>query len=73
MQFHFILTVTWPVASGVETSTFEGTITARPGQTRQDLYNAVLRHARSKTGTSQIYVAFFELAPNELPTAVPAR
>ncbi len=67
MQFHFILTVTWPIAKGIETNTFEGTITSRPGQTRRDLYKAVRQHALSTIGASQIYVAFFDLAPNELP------
>ena len=70
MQFHFILTVTSPIATGIETNTFEGTITSRPGQTRQDLYKAVRQHAISKIGASRIYVAFFDLALNELPTLV---
>jgi hypothetical protein len=67
MEFHFVFTVTWQIAKGVESNTFEGTITSRAGQTRQDLYNAVRQHAISKIGTSQIYVTFFDLAPNKLP------
>ncbi len=67
MQFHFILTVTWPTGTGLGSSTFEGTITSRPGQTRRDLYKSVRDHAIAQTGTSRINVSFFDLAPNELP------
>ncbi len=52
MQFHFILTVTWPIAKGIETNTFEGTITSRPGQTRRDLYKAVRQHALSTSSSA---------------------
>ncbi len=67
MQFHFIFTVTCQTAEGGKTSTFEGTITSRPGQTRQDLYFAVLAHVVAESGTKEVSVTFFDLTPNELP------
>ena len=72
MQFHFIITVTDDNGTRSRASTLCGTICASDGQTRKDLFQIALDLAEISSGLDQPIVTFFDLAPNELPTAVPA-
>ena len=72
MDFHFIITVTGNNGTCDCASTLCGTICAYDGQTRKDLFQIALDLAEISSGLDQPVVTFFDLAPNELPTAVPA-
>jgi hypothetical protein len=74
MEFHFIITLLFPgPKNGLGYLTRGGTVSARPGQTRQDLYNQVwsyLRETVRDVDISHANTVFFSLEPNELPSAV---
>ena len=72
MQFFFIITLSQNEGNHIRTATISGTLSAQPGKTRADLFSTAFSYAQSKTGLTSPVVAFFDLAPNELPTAVPA-
>ena len=72
MKFFFIITLSQNEGNRIRTATISGTLSAQPGKTRAGLFHTALNYAQSKTGLTSPAVTFFDLAPNELPTAVPA-
>ncbi|MCB5181494.1 hypothetical protein [Streptomyces antimicrobicus] len=60
-EFFWLITV----RTGVGLSTQTGTITWFPGQTREALYNSVLRHMKEYTGRSDVVTLAWVLEPNE--------
>ncbi|MCP9949281.1 hypothetical protein [Actinomadura madurae] len=72
MEFHFIITLLFPGGNGrgMGYVTNNGTVSALPGETRQDLYRKVLEYMRDTVnapGIAHANVVFFALDPNELP------
>jgi hypothetical protein len=69
MDLHYILTLTVPVGGGQATVTFNGVFAAHEGQTRQEIFGLIYQHAVERAHMSRPDVAFFDLAPNTLPSA----
>jgi hypothetical protein len=69
MEFHYVITLSRPVGDGYATATLDGTVIAREGQTRQELFGDIYRHAADHTHLNNPNVTFFDLAPNTLPSA----
>lgn len=72
MDFHYIITLTKAADSGMRFATVKGVIKPLASQTRNDLANAVYKYASSKADMPDATIAFFDLAPNELPAVVQA-
>ncbi|MFI0484673.1 hypothetical protein [Actinomadura sp. 9N215] len=73
MEFFFIITLLYPGYSGANYLTRKGTVTAKPGETRQDLHNKVLvsiHNSVDDPGIRHANVVFFSLEINELPVTV---
>ncbi|MFC4050047.1 hypothetical protein ACFOY4_10160 [Actinomadura syzygii] len=73
MEFFFIITLLYPAYSGMAYFTRKGTVTAKPGETRQDLFNKILASVHSSVdepGIRQANVVFFSLEANELLVTV---
>jgi hypothetical protein len=68
MRYHFIITVITPAASGFGMGTFSSIYDARPGETRQDIYDAIYKLVAEKIGGTP-NVQYFSLEPNDLPVA----
>lgn len=72
MEFHFIITLLFPGPNGTGMGyvTRNGTVSAQPGETRQDLFSKVLDHVCNtvnEPGVARSNVVFFALDRNELP------
>ena len=65
MEFHFVMTVALP---GGKVGTYSGVWAANQGESRADLYQAILKVASEQMG-GKPNVMFFSLEPNELSAA----
>jgi len=65
--YHWVITLQQPIRNGYTNSTNHGTVTAAPGETRQDLYAKTLGAVTSQNPRLDgAAVMFFSLEPNEL-------
>lgn len=69
-EYHYVMTIQYQqglAVGNVAQASAEGTITAREGATRQELYRDVYNHVRTQAGVEgHVWVLFFSLEPNEL-------
>jgi len=69
-EFHYVMTIQHQhgqAAGSIAQATIEGTITAREGATRQELYRDVYNHVREQAGVEgHVWVLFCSLDRNDL-------
>ncbi|MCP2341028.1 hypothetical protein [Actinomadura rupiterrae] len=75
MQFHYVITVECPIATGSRQATLSGLYNSSSSDTRESVFKTVLDHVRGQLGmtaTANILVMFFSLESNELPRSLKA-
>lgn len=69
-EYHYVMTIQHQhgqAAGVIAQASAEGTITAREGATRQELYRSIYDHVRAQAGVEgQVWVLFFSLELNDL-------
>lgn len=71
-EYHWMITITWQPRPGVVSNySADGTIPVRPGATRAQVFDGLLRHAKQNAGTTRANVLHFSLEPNRLTPHTP--
>lgn len=67
-EYHWIMTVQWPIgAGGFATGTSWGVITVPQSSTRAALFDRAFQHIVEQGAPDNASVLFFAVEPNELP------